>query len=733
MWHFLVALGFVVSTDGAMSFGKGATAGRHHLIGAGKMSAQEAQTAAERVANSLGEVIEVLAQMLKEFSDQEKEDKENWEKYSKWSDDSEKEKNSFIQEQTALVMSETAKMNANKQMVAKLGQDLVKLAADILDTKQSIAELIQMRKEEREAFQTAMADLTKTIKAVTKATAILSGHYGSGASAASLQEIRTRVKLAIAAYGMNSKLATPENIKKLNSLLQVHAHNPDFLGDGSKYDSYEKQGGARGVMGMLEDLRSQLESQQQDMVAKENESQRQYEETKAAKDADLAHMEKTEAEKKEKKVQCEATVELCIATIDQAEKDIVDAKAYLVQLIADRESFTKIFGDRNSLRKSEQAATQAALDALQAVSAGAKDAMSLVQSAKRITRKRTMSLVQLSAGNGKKVTHVLQKLIAVGKEMKSTGGQVLVQLVTKLKDDYFGTQQQTFLDKGAFGPVLKLLGDLITRLEEEAAAETSQHEWCETEKSTSAAAKAEREKILQTLKASITSLTTEIQQLKTEVLFLESEIARVKEETRIAKQIRADEKAVYDQAKKDHEEVIAAIGEALKALSGQYGFIQLKTKTHSLQKQRQEPGGGMPFSEYASGAGSGGSAMSMLEDLQGRYTEALNELISDEEKAIKAHAELLKRNAQFVADSTADKNAKIANRRALLGNLSEQKEDMKSNLVELHQVAKYLQDLRPSCDDIRTTYEERKKRREAEIAALKEALEVISDPSMMGQ
>merc|ERR1719395_219129 len=114
-------------------------------------------------------------------------------------------------------------------MVAKLGQDLVKLAADILDTKQSIAELIQMRKEEREAFQTAMADLTKTIKAVTKATAILSGHYGSGASAASLQEIRTRVKLAIAAYGMQSKLATPENMKKLTSLLQ----NPDFLGDGS--------------------------------------------------------------------------------------------------------------------------------------------------------------------------------------------------------------------------------------------------------------------------------------------------------------------------------------------------------------------------------------------------------------------------------------------------------------------------------------------------------------------
>ena len=45
---------------------------------------------------------------------------------------------------------------------------------------------------------------------------------------------------------------------------------------------------------------------------------------------------------------------------------------------------------------------------------------------------------------------------------------------------------------------------------------------------------------------------------------------------------------------------------------------------------------------------------------------------------------------------------------------------------------KYLQDLRPSCDDIRSTFEERKKRREAEIAALKEALEVRARGARLG-
>lgn len=718
MWHFTVALGFVVLADGArfVSEGRGASSGGGRVFGGGKTSVKENQ--AETVANSLGEVITILAQMLKEFSDQEIEDRENWAKYSKWSDDTEKEKNTFIQEQTALIMSETSKMNANKQMVAKLTTDLAKLAADILDTKNSIAELIKMRKEEETQFRTAMADLTKTIKAVTKATAILSGHYGS-ASASSLQEIRTRVQLALAAYGMQSKLATPENIKRLNSLLQFHARNPDFLNtDGSKYDSYAKQGGAKGVMGMLESLRSDLETQQQDLIAKENEAQRQYDETKAAKETDLTHMEKVEGEKKEKKVLCEATIEQCIATIDQAGTDIEDAKTYLVQLIKDRETFTTVFGQRTTLRKAETAATQAALDALQAVSAGAKDAVSLLV-------KQTKRSVQLGAQTGKKVAHHLDKLIDLGKKMKS---QPLVLIATKLKGDYFSTQQQSHYDQGAFGPVLKLLGDLIAKLEAEAAAETSQHEWCETEKSTSSAAKTERETILHQLQASITSETTEIAQLKAEILTLESEIARVQEETRIAKQIRANEKAVYEQAKKDHEEVIAAIGEALTHLGGQYSLMQLHSKTKQKQQQKRQS----PFSDYASGAQSGGSALEMLEDLSGRYTQALNELITDEKKAVKAHEDLLKRNAQFIADATAAKLGKLQSRRAMLTNLAEAKDDMKSNLVELHEISKYLMDLRPSCDDIRSTYEERKKRREAEIAALKEALTVISDPSMMG-
>jgi len=93
MWQFLLTLGLIVVTDGArfMSEGRGASSGGGRVVGGGGKS-NIREMSQMSVRNSLGEVIEILAQMLKEFSDQEIEDRENWAKYSKWSDDTEHEK-----------------------------------------------------------------------------------------------------------------------------------------------------------------------------------------------------------------------------------------------------------------------------------------------------------------------------------------------------------------------------------------------------------------------------------------------------------------------------------------------------------------------------------------------------------------------------------------------------------------------------------------------------------------
>merc|ERR1719380_411478 len=111
--------------------------------------------------------------------------------------------------------------------------------------------------------------------------------------------------------------------------------------------------------------------------------------------------------------------------------------------------------------------------------------------------------------------------MTLGKQVQSP---VLIQTISRLRQDYMSEDQASFYDNSKFGPVLKLLNDLIAKLEEEQNAETSQHEWCETEKDNSVASKTEREKNIQNLKQSIESLTVAIDQLKSEILFVQSEI-----------------------------------------------------------------------------------------------------------------------------------------------------------------------------------------------------------------
>ena len=86
----------------------------------------------------------------------------------------------------------------------------------------------------------------------------------------------------------------------------------------------------------------------------------------------------------------------------------------------------------------------------------------------------------------------------------------------------------------------------------------------------------------------------------------------------------------------------------------------------------------------------------MLQDLLNRYSQARQSVVKGEEDAVKAHEELLETNEAFRVDTTNLKNSKTSNRRALLGELTANKEAMKTSLLELQQVNQYLTDLRPS-------------------------------------
>merc|ERR1719231_1332109 len=176
----------------------------------------------------------------------------------------------------------------------------------------------------------------------------------------------------------------------------------------------------------------------------------------------------------------------------------------------------------------------------------------------------------------------VRKLFEVGGQ---THNAALVQLGTAIRSQLtvHARQPAAYFDAKAMDPVKNLLHEMIVKLEDELAAETSHHEWCETEKATSAAAKLERETNIESLTAEIEALTTSIAQLTQEIAFLHSELIRIQQETDAAIQLRKEEHETFVKAKADHDQVIEALNKAMSALSGQYGFIQLKSKVQHKQ------------------------------------------------------------------------------------------------------------------------------------------------------
>merc|ERR1719440_2390390 len=147
-------------------------------------------------------------------------------------------------------------------------------------------------------------------------------------------------------------------------------------------------------------------------------------------------------------------------------------------------------------------------------------------------------------------------------------------------------------------------------------AETSHHDWCETEKETSTNSQKDREHQIHTMKERISGDTTTVSTLKSSILFLQDELARVAKETAEAVELRKKEHNAFLKAKADHDEVISALEQAVTALSNQFAFLQ--SAAGSAQS---------PFVEYDSTGAGSASVIEMLQDLLNRYSQARQSVV----------------------------------------------------------------------------------------------------------
>merc|ERR1719353_2568646 len=267
-----------------------------------------------------------------------------------------------------------------------------------------------------------------------------------------------------------------------------------------------------------------------------------------------------------------------------------------------------------------------------------------------------------------------------------------------------------------FVKIRGLIEDMIAKLLKE-EEEATQKAFCDKEMGASKTSQAQKTATIDKLQTRIDGNSATIAELDEAVKALEAEVADIDKAQAEATEIREKEKVDNLAAIKDFRDsadaVVAAMG-VLKSFYEGGALIQTQTKRSS----RPEFGGAK--SDAASGI------ISVLEVAESDFTRLLAETETAEDAAADAYAKSTQENKVSKATKEADSKAKQSEVKSLTVELGHAKEDHASTSTELDAVNAYIDKLKPQCEEKAMSYEEKKAAREAEIAGLKEALEILS-------
>jgi len=262
-----------------------------------------------------------------------------------------------------------------------------------------------------------------------------------------------------------------------------------------------------------------------------------------------------------------------------------------------------------------------------------------------------------------------------------------------------------------------MIEEMIEKLLKEAEEEAQKKAYCDKEMSETKTTKDNLETEIEDLTAKIDQMTAEAKKLKEEVAILAKELADLAKAQAEMDKVRAEEKADFEVNSGEMKEGIEGIKLALKVLREYYAKDAFVQVAHNTKKQ------------------SGGAAgiIGMLEVAESDFSKGLEEMVSAEETSAAEYEKTTKENEVAKATKEQDVKYKTKEAKSLDKAAAEATSDRAGVQTELDSVLEYYDKIKEECVAKPDSYEERKKRREAEIAGLKNALEILEGQAVLLQ
>jgi len=599
-----------------------------------------------------------------------------------------------------------AKIADLKAEIKELDTAIAKLAADISELSKSISSIeaeIKRKTEKRERghaeYQRRADDMNEAIDACDAAIKALkdSKEDMSGAKLSTLVQVKSLVK-AIAKLGKGA---------------------PKF-----QYQSND-------IIATIEDLMASFKRMKKDLDFEEHDTNSAFEKDRLGLQNEKKFKEEDRAEKEA--ISNSKTESREAAASDKSdETDDRDAdQNFLDDVTAKCETTAKQFDQRSSARADELAALSKATGELQEGAVPNFDAnKKLVGLQKRVVPTKASSvhpvtLVQVSrvqhqqSGKEAVLDHIRSFLNAAADRTGSRAISALAARVTVAADH--------------FVKVRGLIKDLISKLKADAKAEATQKGVCDTGMAKAIGDRDKANADIEVANAKITTNTARKNGLEDEINTLTSQIAELKKELLEATELRNEDKADNEEGIRMSQEGADAVKLALGTLKGFYdnAFVQTgKYVPPNSDRDGNTVGDLAP--EWGGDKYSGAQAESkgivgILEVILSDF-ERQNSKTKSEEKDSESAFDKLEKDTN---GDVGTKNKRIEKAQGELAdaksNILEQQQALSDGKDLLDSALEALEDLEAMCVKGEETWEERKKAREGEVEALKEALAIFED------
>ena len=600
------------------------------------------------------------------------------------------------------------------------------LGKSIAASESELADATAIREKEHADFAAIESELVDTVDTLDRAIMMLEREMAKNpamlqktVNTANVQEMLQVLNVVINSAGLASN-----DRQKLMALVQDKQTDDDEdfgAPDAAAYKSHSSS-----IVDILEDMKEKSETELAEARKAEGSAAHNFEMLKQSLEDQIKADSKDMEAAKTKKAEADETSATATGDLAIAIKDLENAKDNLATVGSDCMTAAADHEVTVNSRAEELKALAVAKKAIIESTGGATDKQYSFLQIVTASDNSYNTGTGLRTGNDLVNFEIINVVKRLAKEHHSAA---LNQLASRINAVVrYGSAS----GEDPFAKVKSLITDMLTKLEEDAQADASHKAYCDEEMTKTAEKKEELTNAVDKLVTKIDKAASMSAKLKEESAELQQELSAMAKAQYEMDKARQDESAAFKVAKADLEAGVACVQKALQVLRDYYGSASLLQGDDDFGQMNslvQQPAP----AAHSKSSGAGGTIIGMLEVVESDFSKTLTEETVAEDEAQASYDKQTQASKVTKAMNEQDIKYKTAESKSLDKSVAEYSSDKGGLDTQLAAVLEYSGKLDAQCIAKPETYEDRKKRREAEIDGLKEALQVLEEQTAFVQ